>query len=91
MAEIHLRVVGKVQGVGFRWFVCEKAAALGVAGWVRNTADGDVEVVARGDSDRLAELASAVERGPKGSRVTAIHREPPVAGTSYHTPFRIER
>ena len=91
MAELHLRVVGKVQGVGFRWFVCEKAAELGVAGWVRNTAEGDVEVVARGDSARLDALALAVERGPSGSRVTAVHREPPAAGTSYHHPFRIER
>jgi acylphosphatase len=91
MPVIHLRVEGKVQGVGFRWFVCELAAELGVAGWVRNMSTGDVEVAASGAPERLAELESAVKRGPTGAHVTAVHRVSPPAGTSYHTPFRIER
>jgi acylphosphatase len=91
MPVIHLKVVGKVQGVGFRWFVCERAAALGVAGWVRNTRDGDVEVAASGDDAKLSLLESAVNRGPAGARVDRTERLTPPPDTSYPTPFRIER
>jgi len=91
MAVVHLRVAGKVQGVGFRWFVCERAAELGVSGWVRNTSTGDVEVAASADAAKLALLEAAVRRGPTGSRVTAVHQVSPPDGTSYPTPFRIER
>ena len=91
MAVIHLRVVGRVQGVGFRWFVRERASELGVSGWVRNTSSGDVEVAASGDSSRLEALESAVTRGPTGANVTAVHRLPPPADASYPTPFRIEK
>lgn len=91
MAEIHLRIVGKVQGVGFRWFVCETAIDLGVAGWVKNTRGGDVEVAASGDASKLALLESAVARGPRGALVTAVHKMPPRGDTSYPSPFRIEQ
>ena len=91
MTAIHLRIEGKVQGVGFRWFVCERAEELGVSGWVKNTSSGDVEVAASGDPDKLAVFETAIERGPLGARVTAIHRLPAVSGASYPSPFRIER
>jgi acylphosphatase len=91
MTAIHLRIEGKVQGVGFRWFVCERADELGVSGWVKNMPSGDVEVAASGDDARLAIFETAIERGPLGARVTAVHHLPAASGTSYPSPFRIER
>ena len=91
MPEIHLRIVGRVQGVGFRWFVRERAVALGIAGWVKNTRQGDVELVARGDQRSLAHLIDSVARGPDGADVTAVHREPVGSDVSYPSPFTIEK
>lgn len=91
MPAIHLRVFGRVQGVGFRWFVMEKALELGIDGWVKNTPSGEVEVAASGESSKLAILESAVARGPVGARVTTIQRLPTSAGISLPSPFRIER
>ena len=65
-------VRGRVQGVGFRWFVHREAAALGLKGWVRNTEDGRVELVAAGEPEKLAELSAALHRGSRGSRVDAV-------------------
>jgi acylphosphatase len=91
MAAIHLRVVGKVQGVGFRWFVRENAVKLGIAGWVQNTSSGDVEVAASGDEAKLAILEAAVSRGPAGASVQHVERIPPPSAITYPSPFRIER
>lgn len=91
MPILHLLVVGRVQGVGFRWFVRKNAEALGVAGWVRNADGGDVEVAARGDESQLAALMEAVGRGPTGAHVTAIRRVPPPPDADYPEPFTIER
>lgn len=91
MPVIHLRIVGQVQGVGFRWFVYERASELGVAGWVKNTPTGDVELAASGDEAKLSLLESAVARGPAGARVSSVHRLQPASGTTYPSPFRIER
>jgi len=61
-----------VQGVGFRWFVHREASELELRGWVRNTEDGDVEVVAHGDEADLSELRASLWRGPRGSRVDRL-------------------
>ena len=68
----HYLVKGRVQGVGFRWLVHREAAALRLRGWVRNTEDGHVEVVAAGDPEDLAALRSALDRGSRGSRVDIV-------------------
>ncbi|HEX4038970.1 MAG TPA: acylphosphatase [Acidobacteriaceae bacterium] len=68
----HYLVKGRVQGVGFRWFVHREAAALDLNGWVRNTEDGHVEVLASGDPQVLAELAQTLHKGSRGSRVDAV-------------------
>jgi acylphosphatase len=68
----HYLVKGRVQGVGFRWFVHREAAELGLRGWVRNTDDGHVEIIAAGEPDVLAELKVAVHKGSRGSRVDAV-------------------
>lgn len=79
-----------MQGVGFRWYVCEVARELGIAGWVKNTRSGDVEVAASGESPELALLETAVARGPSGASVTAVRQLPPLPDGTYPSPFRIE-
>ena len=70
----HYLVEGRVQGVGFRWFVHREAAALKLRGWVRNTEDGRVEVVASGDEAQHKQLREVLETGSRGSRVDRIHQ-----------------
>jgi acylphosphatase len=91
MAAIHLKVVGRVQGVGFRWFVREQAVRLGISGWVKNTDTGDVEVAASGDEAKLSLLEAAVKRGPAGATVQQVERVPAPTAATYPSPFRIER
>jgi acylphosphatase len=69
---IHFLIRGRVQGVGFRWFVHREAAELGLHGWVRNTDSGDVEVVASGDAELISELRAELHKGSRGSRVDAV-------------------
>lgn len=87
----HYLVEGRVQGVGFRWFIQREAAMLKLRGWVRNTEDGRVEVVASGDDAQLAALRSTLERGSRGSRVDRIHHhELDDAEDSKLGPFTID-
>ncbi len=65
-------VAGQVQGVGFRYFVQRRAAALGLTGWVRNLPDGRVEVLGQGPDEALAELARALGHGPQRAIVTGV-------------------
>jgi acylphosphatase len=80
---------GRVQGVGFRWFVEREAHILGIAGWVRNNHDGSVEVLAQGTRDQLLGLHSRLREGPRAARVDAVEVSdvPPATGLSL---FRIE-
>ncbi len=82
-------VRGRVQGVGFRWFVEREAHMLGVAGWVRNASDGSVEVVAQGTPEQLSGLHARLRQGPRASRVDEVQ-----VSTADATPglnsFRIE-
>jgi acylphosphatase len=73
---LHFLIQGRVQGVGFRWFVQREASELALRGWVRNTEDGHVEVVAAGDAEDLDELRTSLRRGPRGSRVDRIVEHP---------------
>ncbi len=68
----HFLVKGRVQGVGFRWYVHREAADIGLRGWVRNTTDGHVEVLAAGSPNELDELRAALRKGSRGSRVDAV-------------------
>jgi acylphosphatase len=72
MMVLHFLVQGRVQGVGFRWFVHRQASGLCLRGWVRNTEEGEVEVVAAGSAEDLAELRASLRRGPRGSRVDRL-------------------
>ena len=69
---LHFLIQGRVQGVGFRWFVHREASELDLHGWVRNTEDGDVEVVAAGPREDIAEFRSSLRRGPRGARVDQL-------------------
>ncbi len=69
---LHFLIRGRVQGVGFRWFVHREASELELHGWVRNTEDGEVEVVAAGAVEDLSELRTSLRRGPRGSRVDQL-------------------
>lgn len=69
---LHFLIQGRVQGVGFRWYVHREASELDLRGWVRNTEDGEVEVVAEGTAEDLAELRASLHRGPRGSRVDRV-------------------
>src|SRR5437764_13019956 len=82
-------VRGRVQGVGFRWFVEREAHTLGIAGWVRNNLDGSVEVLAMGTREQLAGLRSRLQQGPRAARVDNVEEAEarPVEGLK---SFRIE-
>src|SRR6202163_2887317 len=82
-------VRGRVQGVGFRWFVEREAHILGIAGWVRNNSDGGVEVLAQGARDQLSGLRSRLQQGPRAARVDGVEESEarPADGLS---SFRIE-
>ena len=82
-------VRGRVQGVGYRWFVEREAHILGLSGWVRNNHDGSVEVLAMGTHDQLAGLGSRLRQGSRAARVDDVEESEarPVSGL---TTFRIE-
>ena len=89
---LHTRrfvVRGRVQGVGFRWFVEREASTLGLVGWVRNNFDGSVEVLATGTREQLNQLRRKLQAGPRASRVDDLDESDarPVEGL---TTFRIE-
>lgn len=66
---------GRVQGVGFRWFVEKNASRIGVCGWVRNEDDGRVHVYAIGTVDQLQELAGLLYRGPRMAEVRGVEEQ----------------
>ncbi len=85
-------VRGRVQGVGFRWFVREHARALRLAGWVRNRIDGSVELEVEGDPNKVAELMTYVAEGPDGAVVGAVEDIPlSDPATALPETFSIER
>jgi acylphosphatase len=82
-------VRGRVQGVGFRWFVEREAHILGIAGWVRNRSDGTVEVLAMGTRDQLSGLRSRLREGPRAARVDDVE-ESETEPVKELNSFRIE-
>lgn len=91
MESIHLEIRGRVQGVGFRWYVVEIARELGLSGWVRNRPDGIVELAAGGERADLAKLEAAVAAGPGGARVEEVRKLAGVSADSLENPFAIVR
>jgi acylphosphatase len=79
MVTRHIRVSGRVQGVGYRAALRDEAARRGVTGWVRNRADGSVEALVQGSGESLKRLIDWARRGPPGARVTRLDEQPPAA------------
>ena len=87
---VRVRVRGRVQGVGFRWFVARAARDLAVTGWVRNGEDGTVEVAAEGAAEQVEKLIAELRRGPSQASVQSVEiDERPPAATADHTEFEI--
>ena len=83
-------VSGRVQGVGFRFFVERTAASLGVNGYVRNLFDGRVEVYALGKAEKLEALRNALQRGPRMARVEKVEELDADVRREYANSFSIE-
>ena len=86
-----MRISGRVQGVGFRWFVREEARRLGLSGWVSNLPDGCVEVAAGGEGSSLERLRAALAVGPAGAEVTEVQHAADEVATPLPYPFTIHR
>jgi acylphosphatase len=71
-ARLEAVVRGRVQGVGFRWFVVKEAGRLGLGGWVANEADGTVRCVAEGSKPALDAFLEALREGPRGAVVGSV-------------------
>jgi acylphosphatase len=69
---VHLRVSGRVQGVGFRYFIVNRAESVGAVGFARNLADGDVEIWAEGTKEALDTVIAAARSGPRWSSVENV-------------------
>ena len=69
---LHLRIAGRVQGVGYRYMLCSEALAHGIAGWVRNRRDGTVEAVLQGDAAAVQAVLDWARRGPPAARVDSV-------------------
>ena len=80
---------GKVQGVGYRWFVVQEAQALELAGWVRNEPDGTVTGEAAGDLSRLEAFKDRLERGSPFARVSRLDWGTSDGGESLPQPFAV--
>ena len=86
--RLHVVVRGRVQGVGFRWFVRQAARRRELAGWVKNLADGGVEVFAEGADSAIARLRSELAKGPEGAMVETVD-DLAVEGGVLAVPFSI--
>ena len=84
------RIVGRVQGVGFRFWTRTEAEKLGLAGWVRNEADGSVTALIAGPDAAVSAMISRLREGPPGAAVAAVSAEE-VDPADTPSDFRIAR
>lgn len=88
--RLHALIDGRVQGVGFRYFVIERAIPLKITGWVRNTTEGQVEVLAEGEKQNLQHLLDALRTGPRAAYVTNVNIDWQAASGEF-TRFEVGR
>lgn len=84
MISVRVLVSGRVQGVGYRAWVSHHAQRLGLCGWVRNLADGQVEALLQGETASITQLCEAMHKGPFLARVDTVYTSPiatPTLGT----------
>lgn len=75
MIRARIIISGFVQGVGFRYFIKQKADELGLTGWVRNTEDGNVEALFQGEDEKVQEAVAACKEGPPFAKVEDVETE----------------
>ena len=85
----RLRITGRVQGVGFRWFACDAAGRHGVAGWASNEPDGSVLIEAAAERVEMERFLAALRRGPPAAHVAGVAIELRAGSGPLPTPFRI--
>jgi len=85
-STLHLRIAGRVQGVGYRAALSAAARARGITGWARNRRDGTVEAVVQGSPEAVEEILAWARRGPPAARVTGI--ESRAAQGDFDQPYR---
>jgi acylphosphatase len=71
----HIRIHGKVQGVGFRFFATRVARRLGLKGWIQNMRDSSVEALIEGEAAAIDEWIEEIREGPRYAEVTKIDQE----------------
>ena len=81
-------IIGRVQGVGFRYFSQEAAVREGVYGWVRNVPDGNVEIEAEGEAEAIERFEHRIRQGPRGARVDRVDASEPLP-SHHNTGFEI--
>ncbi len=74
MIQYELKITGKVQGVGFRYFAYQKANEIGINGWVKNSRDGGVLIIAQGDEIDINTFIDYLQIGPTRARVDNISK-----------------
>jgi len=88
MTAKKFTVTGRVQGVGFRYFVLRQARELNINGWVRNRADASVEIWAEGSSLDIETLETLLHQGPPGALVRGVRTENHMPA-GYHRGFEV--
>jgi acylphosphatase len=87
----HLRIKGRVQGVGFRYFTRQNARDLKIRGWVKNMPDGSVETVITGDTEQIFKMIKRLWEGPRAALVTDIEELDPGHEKQTFHDFSIRR
>jgi acylphosphatase len=87
---LRLRLRGRVQGVGFRYFARSVARELGVAGRVRNLPDGQVEIEVAGEAEKVEQFMAWMRQGPPGAAVVGVHQESLPSDSAWER-FEIDR